>query len=126
MPVEYEIEDDLIRLISGGEFTHEEFHEALKQAKAQPRPGGKLDILIVDTGSSYNPSDEMIRDAGLALGRELPIHLGRMALVVSQDLHYGIGRMLQVFAEEAGAEFQVFRQELKARLWLSGRRKEID
>ena len=90
MPVEYEIEDDLIRLISSGEFTHEEFHEALKQAKAQMRPKGKFDILIVDTGSSYNPSTEMIRDAGLALGRELPSHLGRMALVVSIPSREGI------------------------------------
>ena len=42
----------------------------------------------------------------------------RVAIVVARDVDFGMARMFQVFAEDAGVEFEVFR-ELEAALdWL--------
>ena len=47
---------------------------------------------------------------------------GRTALVVSQDVDFGMGRMLAVFAELADfpVDFRVFRDVEEARRWIGG------
>jgi len=43
---------------------------------------------------------------------------GRVAIVVSTDLYFGLARMFQVFAENSGIDYQIFREIDEARDWL--------
>ena len=43
---------------------------------------------------------------------------GRVAIVVSSDLDFGLARMFQVFAEGSGIDHEVFRDRDAARDWL--------
>jgi len=46
--------------------------------------------------------------------------LGRVAVVASQDLTYGLARAYSAYAEQDGLEAGVFRTEREARDWLGG------
>jgi len=43
---------------------------------------------------------------------------GRVAIVVTSDLDFGLARMFQVFAEGSGVDYQIFRDLGTARGWL--------
>ena len=43
----------------------------------------------------------------------------RIALLVDKDIHYGLGRMASVYAEQHDLPFDVFRHSLDALQWLA-------
>jgi hypothetical protein len=43
----------------------------------------------------------------------------RIALLVERDIHYGLGRMASVYAEQHDLPFDVFRHSLDALQWLA-------
>jgi hypothetical protein len=54
-----------------------------------------------------------------AMAAESPVAPGaRLALVVGNDLHFGLARMLQVYAEGRDVQVEVFKDHAKAREWL--------
>ncbi len=80
-------------------------------------------LLVVDaTDSKQSPSAEDLQAvaafASTLLGRITP----KIALVVPDDFRFGLGRMLEIFGEDAGLEFRVFHKRLDALNWLSPER----
>jgi hypothetical protein len=78
--------------------------------------------LIIDLGSTLDPTTEETRE----LSREFRLLAGRpflkIALVVSKEFHFGIGRMAEVFTDPDGETFKVFKNEGEAKAWLKGTR----
>ena len=42
----------------------------------------------------------------------------KMAIVVSSDVNYGMGRMMEIFSEQRGVDVKVFKEFETAKLWL--------
>jgi len=63
-------------------------------------------------------TDELREAAALVTRLRDLFQGGRVAIVVSTDLYFGLARMFQVFAENSGIDYQIFREIDEARDWL--------
>jgi hypothetical protein len=119
MGLTYSIEKDLTTVIAEGSFSVGHVLNAFTKIRSEFDGSTPLQILIVDHGSAFEPSQEevqeMVKGWG-ALFRGVP---ARIALLVEMDIHYGLGRMASVYAEQYGLPFDVFRHSLDAMQWLS-------
>lgn len=81
--------------------------------------------LLIDNGlSDFNvPGGDVTRLAE-AVAQRLP-KINAVAIVVSKDLHYGMARQFQVFAEGGAAAIQIFRDLATARQWLPERTASV-
>ena len=119
MGLTYSIEKELTTVIAEGSFSVGDVHAAFSKIRSEFDGSAPLQILIVDHGSEFEPSreevQEMVKGWG-AIFRNIPT---RIALLVETDVHYGLGRMASVYAEQYGLPFDVFRHSLDAMQWLS-------
>jgi len=119
MGLTYSIEKDLTTVIAEGSFDVGDVHLAFSKIRSEFDGSTPLQILIVDRGSEFEPSredvQELVRGWG-AIFRGVPV---RIALLVEKDLHYGLGRMASVYAEQHDLPFDVFRHSLDALQWLA-------
>jgi len=76
-------------------------------------------LLVKDPGSSYHPSREELDEFINLILSALDTIFYRIALVVSRELHFGLGRMTEVFSESERGEFRVFSDGKKALDWLN-------
>ena len=74
--------------------------------------------LIDDRNSTYSGSAPDTQDAARILGQIQTLQRRRIAVVVSTDLNFGLGRMVQGYAVDVRLGFQVFRDIETAREWL--------
>ena len=121
MGLTYTRSDDLVLVSAqaGEPFDVEEIWSIFSEIRSGHDPGRPLRILIVDPGSEFNPSAaDVKRVVGLWSGLFEGVPT-RVALVVARDLHYGLGRMIAVFAEGIHLPFGLFREEEAARAWLA-------
>jgi len=119
MGLTYSIERELVTVIAEGSFSVDQVYRAFSDIRSEFDGTEPLQILIVDHGSDFEPSLEEVQE--LARGwseifRNVPV---RIALLVERDLHYGLGRMTAVYAEQHDLPFDVFRHSLDALQWLS-------
>jgi len=119
MGLTYSIEKDLTTVIAEGSFSVGHLLSAFTKIRSEFDGSTPMQILIVDQGSEFEPSreeiQEMVKEWG-ALFRDVP---ARIALLVETDIHYGLGRMASVYAEQHDLPFDVFRHSLDAMQWLS-------
>jgi hypothetical protein len=81
--------------------------------------------LLIDNGmSSFNVPGSDVTRLAEAVAQRLP-KINAVAIVVSKDLHYGMARKFQVFAEKGAAAIQVFRDLATARQWLAERTASV-
>jgi hypothetical protein len=76
-------------------------------------------LLILDPGSGYNSSIDEVRQFAGLLRRVLGDIFTHVALVVSRELHYGLGRMTEVITGFRKEGFRVFRTKKEALMWLA-------
>jgi len=135
MTVRWSLEDDgrVLRLVTGERFTSEDMGAKLEEAIAACAAQLPLLLLFDNRGSEENASPDELRRRSRYF-RELgpKVFAPRVAVLVSDDLHYALGRMSAAFAESEGYEVEVFRDEQSARRWLlrapagAGRRAPSD
>ena len=118
MPVSYTVDPSrgLVMTSVEGAVTPEEmfaYHDALR---ADPAFSSTFDsVTEYAEGSAFEGSPADIR----RLVEGLPFNPGtRRAYVATVDLHFGLSRMAQVFAESKGVEVGVFRDRTEALRWL--------
>ena len=111
-----------LTVVARGHYELEEVRSALydgtRSARASPHRGLILDL----TASLENRSSAELRvlATDLALHRDAIAH--RCAILVSDSLRYGLGRMLGAFCEPLGVAACPFRDAAKALEWLGGGR----
>lgn len=115
-----EINGNLTKVLCSGEtVTHERITETMLHFLANaPRYRGKA-LLILDPGSEYNPSLDEVRQFAGFLRQVLGDIFTHVALVVSRELHYGLGRMTEVITGFRKEGFRVFRTKEDALTWLT-------
>lgn len=104
---------------ASGSFTLQELLEALSEVMDHPdyHPGMKsLNDLREITLAFATPEVQTL--AGLLAERSSVIGEGKVAVVLTHDAAYGMGRAFQVYAESCSAEIQVFRDMQAACDWL--------
>jgi hypothetical protein len=119
MGLTYSIEKELTTVIAEGSFSVGHVHAAFSKIRSEFDGSTPLQILIVDHGSEFEPSREEVQELARGWGaifRDAPV---RIALLVDKDIHYGLGRMVSVYAEQHDLPFDVFRHSLDALQWLS-------
>ena len=66
--------------------------------------------------SGFDPSGSEVRSAAIRLGY---LGEGKLALLVSSDLQFGLARMLGIVAQGTGIEVRPFRREADALEWVA-------
>jgi len=115
----YSNEKEFITAIAEGSFSVGQVLATFSEIRSEFDGSRPLQILIVDHGSEFEPSREEVQELAKGWGaifRDIPV---RIALLVDQDIHYGLGRMASVYAEQHDLPFDVFRHSLDAMQWLS-------
>ena len=75
-----------------------------------------VELVYVEPTSLARVTSSGIRDSADALRASTPIK--RIAIVATQDIDFGLGRMFQLIADESPIEIQIFREQEKAKHWL--------
>ena len=70
------------------------------------------------TGAKPSFTADDLRDVAAYVRANRPVDAGRIAIVATEDLVFGMGRMFEVFASDLQAETRVFRELEQARRWL--------
>lgn len=119
MGLTYSIEKEFITAIAEGSFSVGQVLETFSEIRSEFDGSRPLQILIVDHGSEFEPSLDEVQELAKGWGaifRDIPV---RIALLVDKDIHYGLGRMASVYAEQHDLPLDVFRHSLDAMQWLS-------
>jgi hypothetical protein len=119
MGLTYSIERELITVIAEGSFRVGDVLAAFAKIRSEFSSSVPLQILILDHGSEFEPNREEVQEMTQGWGeifRGVPV---RIALLVEKDIHYGLGRMASVYAEQHDLPFDVFRHSLDAMQWLA-------
>jgi len=118
MAVSYEIDGDVVHLVADGELSNPMVREALEKATKEPafRPG--MSILLHDLGSDYRISSDGAYEAARDLSELMESYSSHIAVVVNEEIKYGLGRMIAAYCERHEIDFQVFRNYENARQWL--------
>jgi len=119
MGLTYSIEKEFTTVIAEGSFSVGQVLETFSKIRSEFDGSRPLQILIVDHGSEFEPSREEVQELAKgwsAIFRDIPV---RIALLVDKDIHYGLGRMASVYAEQHDLPLDVFRHSLDAMQWLS-------
>lgn len=121
MPIDCRIdeEDGIVYTTLTGEVDEDEIVKALSGIITSPsyRPG--LDGLVDLRGHNATQSSAAVRRiAELMTRHHAEIGHSRAALVVSDELGFGLARMYQAFAQDSSIETRIFYELAEANDWL--------
>lgn len=119
MAVSFEFEGNVVLFTAEGDMTNVDIRAALERATEDPSFQPGMSILMHDLGSSYQPSSEQAYEAATDLSELTKLYSPHIAVVVHEDIKYGLGRMIAAYCERHGIDFQVFRNFDNARQWLA-------
>jgi hypothetical protein len=107
--ITHDIEQDVVVLRLEGHYTVEHLRLALAAAMQDDRISGPRRLLFDARQAEVNPSVREIRSftdvvEQLREGFRFPIHM-----VVSSELHYGLGRMVSTYSSMVGMDVEVGR-----------------
>jgi hypothetical protein len=120
MPISYELEDQLLIIKTEGDIQPEDLQETFQKVFVDPafEPGTK--ILVYDLDSVFVPTTKQIEAGAKNIESVMKKFASKMAIVVSSDVNYGMGRMMEIFCEQRGIDVKVFRDFDIAKNWLQG------
>lgn len=118
MALSYTIERELVTVLAEGSIDVEDIRTTFSRIRSECEGTSRVRILIVDRGSDFDPTATEVREFVEVWSNLFRRTTVRIALLVERELHYGLGRMATVFAEENELPFGVFRDESEALGWL--------
>jgi hypothetical protein len=102
-----------------GELTESEFRQFVMAGRSIPAFWNATKSLWDLRQVTEFPSANGIHSLALFVLKYIkPPYL--VAIVVSQDVHFGLSRMFSILGEQAGVARRVFRDYEQARIWLLG------
>jgi hypothetical protein len=121
MPITYTIDKQrrfILRIISGAATSDEilaSLAEVLKHPDYHPGMKSLTDLRAIQ---HYASPQEVRQIANFILGREEEVRGGKAAIVVSQDVSFGMARMLEMLTESSQLSIRVFKNLKEAYEWL--------
>jgi len=122
MPMTFDVENDILVIRAKKSWNLSEMKDLLQ--KAAKSLGGQCvnGILLDDRNSRFTGIHQSFSDMARFHNR-LSGRIGhKMAVLVSDDLHFGLARMSAAIHSLHGIDVEPFRDNEKARAWLAGRR----
>lgn len=118
MAIRYELDDQLLIITTEGNFQPEDLHAAFQNVFSDPhfRPGIK--ILVHDLDSLFVPTSKQLEAGAKNIEEIMKKFSTKMAIVVSSDVNYGMGRMMEIFCEQRDINLKVFKELELAKMWL--------
>ena len=121
MPIHYHFVDDVLVGRAIGTYPLGHLGEVLRAAVTDPdRPelrGALLDVRASAVVSLR--TTQQLRDSALLIASMSRWFGRRVALLAESDVQFGVMRMVSAWAENAGTEVAVFRNEAEAFDWVS-------
>lgn len=116
MPLTFRLDDDLLEVTASGAYTGDEVVREYRTAFAG-LPEGRRHGFVVDTrlSTSYLTMHDFERM--MDVYQEFSPVLGRVAVVVKSDAHFGGARQSGALLENRGFESRPFRDIDEARAW---------
>lgn len=122
MPVTYRYDEFTNRLMTRceGAVTQQEVIEHFRQLGRDARVRPHCDVLLdVSFQTRLPTADQMNEIAAVMEDMQELVPFGRCAVVGSEDLTYGLGRMFQGFAWPMFTGMRIFRNNADAVAWLN-------
>ena len=117
MPIDYDIDDEVLVIRISGKLTSQEFLGYLAATLDDPRYRPDLSrLVLIADDATFPSSPEIITAAGRATGRQIGPNV-RFACVANTPLAIGITSMFMGNAG-LGGNYQLFDDPVKAREWL--------
>jgi len=118
MAISYKLEDQLLIITTEGDFQPQDLQATFKQVFSDPdfKPGIK--ILVHDLDSVFVPTPQQIETGAKNIEEIIKKFSTKMAIVVSSDVNYGMGRMMEIFCEQRDMDVRVFKELENAKIWL--------
>ncbi|MCF8078629.1 MAG: hypothetical protein K9K88_05030 [Desulfobacterales bacterium] len=119
MGLNYQIENDVFHITGGGKWDFRQMKELLQEV-ADVRAGNPLKGVLFDDRNSKFDARQYDFDDMARFRKSISDTISRrMAVVVSDDLHFALGRLSSVVHEGHGIEIEVSRDIEEARKWLT-------
>ncbi len=119
MPVSYRIDpaQKIVYTTFEGEVTDQQLVRHARKIEGDPELDGSfVELIHADTSSMKGVTGSGVRKAADAIRVSTAIR--KIGIVASQDVEFGLARMVELLADESLIEIQVFREEADARSWL--------
>jgi predicted HAD superfamily phosphohydrolase YqeG len=118
MPITYELKDQLLTIRTQGDFEQTDLSKMIHEIFKDPvfEPGIK--ILVHDLDSVYIPTSQDIETGAKNMEQFMKKFSAKLALVVSSNVNFGMGRMLETYCESRDINVKVFKDLEKAHQWL--------
>jgi hypothetical protein len=126
MTLSYDFKGSILRVVLDGQYGLEDVKELFKAALTDPRFVKGFGLLIDARTTLGNPSSNELRERAEFLGLISGHFAPGIAVVVSTLLHFGLGRMFEIFASAHGIRIQVFRNIDDAWRYLEQGQKKRD
>jgi hypothetical protein len=119
MPLTFTVDDDLLVIQGGGKWNFGEMKQILNQAVGELGERCADGVLFDDRHSNFTGCHGDFNDMA-RFRKRLSNRIGtRMAVVVSDELHYGLARMSSAIHAYYGIDIEPFTDTEKARVWLA-------
>jgi len=109
---------NLVVVVAAGPVTDEDVAGVEQALLSRTNGPSRYDILLDATGATPEVSFPELKQMSRRLASLIRTGLGRVAVVGSQDLTYGLARAYSAYAEQDGVEAGAFRTVGEARHWL--------
>lgn len=113
-----DVDGEPLRIVIEGEFGYQDILDAFKALRREglsDRPRRLWDV----RGATPHLTSDDLRNLGWE-GQTHDRVPSRLAILVDQDVHFGLARAHEAFRESELAEVKVFRDEDEALAWLKG------
>ena len=118
MPITFHFSDHIIWITLSGQYSLEDGLQTYSAILRDPAFNEGMDLLFDARESKVNPSLAQVKERVVFLRSVVHHSSGRMAIVVSDALRYGLSRMLSTYAQMRGMNIDVFRDVEEALCWL--------
>ncbi|MGD8367808.1 MAG: STAS/SEC14 domain-containing protein [Desulfobacterales bacterium] len=119
MALNFTVDDGILVIQGGGNWNFGEMKKTLKEAVRALGDRRAAGVLFDDRNSGFTGHHEDFNDMA-RFRKMLADRIGtKMAVVVSDDLHFGLARMSSAIHSFYGIDIEPFRDREEARQWLS-------
>jgi hypothetical protein len=122
MPIQVHVDEarGLLEIVVAGELTDSEFVETGKRYLLEPFASLPLGLFDLSDVTGISVAAESVRE----IVRRVALHVdsrlveGKLAIVASTDLSFGMARMYGMLRDDSPVEVRVFRKRDEAESWL--------
>lgn len=120
MPVTARVDPDtgIVHYSATGDMTRDDVISIITQVYSDPAFRSPWHSIWDLSGARPLFTADELREVAAYVRAHRPVDSGRIAVVATEDLAFGMGRMYEVFASDLKVETRVFRDPDMARQWL--------